>query len=261
MHIRMSTVNEFYLPPIFIHEVFHILGFSNWFFDRTNIAQTIDIAGKQRYAITSPKVVEYAREYFNCPKVMGVPLEDGGSSGSKGSHWEKSIFPQEVMNPQVARPMIISMFSIKLLEDLGWYKGINADQYYVYLKGSGCEAIMGQTCNADSEEYCSQAERGKDHCYTNMMFKGRCNGSSGFTGSCRYMAPQFNAVCFKAHDDNHTNFKFESYGAHSRCVMAGKNTNDLNAACVRTRCENNKVEMKFGEEVFTCPSAGFHNVS
>ena len=31
------------------------------------------------------KVLEYARQYFNCPTLEYVPLEDEGKKGSKGS--------------------------------------------------------------------------------------------------------------------------------------------------------------------------------
>jgi hypothetical protein len=166
--INQSEINENYLPHVFIHELLHIMGFSGYFFQRKGLLGTVQVGGRDRNAIVSPKVVEHARKYFGCDQIQGVPIEDGGSRGSAGSHWEKTMFPSEVMNPSVAYPATISEFTIKLLEDFGWYRGDNAHQRYVYLKGDGCSTIIGGECNASkSDEYCSAEERGQDHCYPN----------------------------------------------------------------------------------------------
>lgn len=131
-HIENTKINEYYLPKVFIHEVLHIMGFSNHFFDSMQMTKTIRFGNQQMKAIITPKVVAYAKEYFSCDSIEGVPLENGGGSGSKNSHWEKTLFPSEIMNPQVANPATISEFTIALLEDMGWYKGVNAAQRYVY---------------------------------------------------------------------------------------------------------------------------------
>jgi len=164
------------------------------------------------------------------------------------------------MNPQVASPMTISKFTILAFEDLGWYKGVNAEQLYTYLKGDGCSSITGMECKTESQEYCSRQEWGHDHCYPNRLGKGACGSSGTFMGSCGYVRPKTNALCIKESDSNHKTFSFESYGAHSRCFLAEKRSNDFDAACLRSRCKNNKVEIQFGKEVFTCPSAGKHQV-
>ena len=49
----------------------------------------------------TPKVLSYARNHFNCPSLTGVPLENEGTSGSLGSHWEKDIFYNEYMTSSV----------------------------------------------------------------------------------------------------------------------------------------------------------------
>jgi len=60
---------------------------------------------------------------------------------------------------------------------------------------------------------------------------------------------------------NPKNFGFESYGAHSRCFMAQDlKENKMKSACLRARCYDNKVYMKFGDEIFTCPNAGIVDV-
>jgi len=261
-HIRNTKINEYYLPLIFIHELLHVMGFSDFFFSQKGLSKEITLGNKRMMAITSPKVLAYAKEYFGCDSIQGVPLENGGGGGSRNSHWEKTLFPSEVMNPQVAYPATISEFTIKLLEDMGWYRGVNAAQRYVYLKGDGCENITKSTCNANnSEEFCAPADYNKDHCYPNRLGKGHCGSSGMFMDRCRYIAPRFNAMCTQENDSNHKNFTFENYGAHSRCLMAESGNNNYNAACVNTRCKDNKVEFQFGKEVFSCPSEGEHQVN
>jgi len=260
-HIKNTKINEYYIPLVFIHELLHVMGVSDFFFKRQNLSQQITVGNKQMMAITSPKVLAYAKEYFGCDSIEGVPLENGGGSGSKNSHWEKTLFPSEVMNPQVAYPATISMFTIKLLEDMGWYKGVNAAQKYTYLKGDGCGSIKRMECNAkNSEEFCAPADYNKQHCYPNKLGKASCISSGTFMGQCRYIAPRFNGMCTQENDSNHKNFNFENYGPHSRCVMASQNSS-YNAACVTTRCKDNKVEFQFGTEVFICPSEGEHQVN
>merc|ERR1711865_1028601 len=172
------------------------MGVSDFFFKKKNLSKQITVGNKQMMAITSPKVLAYAKEYFGCDSIEGVPLENGGGSGSKNSHWEKTLFPSEVMNPQVAYPATISMFTIKLLEDMGWYKGVNAAQKYTYLKGDGCGSIKRMECNAkNSEEFCAPADYNKEHCYPNKLGKGHCGSSGTFMGQCRYIAPRMNAMC------------------------------------------------------------------
>jgi len=36
-------------------------------------------------------VLTIAKAHYNCSSLLGIPLEDEGSSGSAGSHWEKTI--------------------------------------------------------------------------------------------------------------------------------------------------------------------------
>ena len=46
--------------------------------------------------IVLPKVVKYAQEYFGCPTLTGLELENEGGAASKGSHWERRVVGDEV---------------------------------------------------------------------------------------------------------------------------------------------------------------------
>merc|ERR1711879_787459 len=247
---------------VFIHELMHVMGFSGYFFQRLGLSGRVQVGRITRTAITHPHVVEYAKEYFGCDQIQGIPIEDGGSSGSAGSHFEKTMFPAEIMNPSVMAPARISEFTIRTFEAMGWYQGINAHQEYTYLKGDGCHTIVGGECNGDkSEEFCSAEDRGHDHCYGNRMGKAHCGNFSMFTGNCRYIAPTNQAWCTVEDSSNRKNFSFESYGPHSRCFMTEKSSNNMDAACLRTRCTKTAVEIQIGSEVFTCPGSGPQQVN
>ena len=70
-----------------VHEVLHVLYFSNWqfsnFLDLTtgqqigrNGALVIDMLG--RPALKTPNLVARAREHYGCAIITSVPIEDGG---------------------------------------------------------------------------------------------------------------------------------------------------------------------------------------
>jgi len=260
-HIKIAEENYYSTPIVFMHELMHIMGFSSYFFDYYKLASQVQIAGKSRYAITAPNVVEHAKKYFGCDQVKGVPLENGGGSGSKGSHWEKQLMPNEIMNPMVARPATISEFTIKVFEAMGFYKGVNAAQRYTYNKGTGCEEVVQMKCKAEMDgEYCRAEDMGHDHCYTNKLGKASC-AKNYFTETCGFKSPLQGALCTMPTQNNNKNFTFEDYGAHSRCAMLQKNGNNWDAACLRIRCTSDNVEVKIGDEVFTCPSKGRHQVA
>jgi hypothetical protein len=48
--------------------------------------------------------------------MQGVELEDEGSSGSAGSHWEKSILNNEMMNAQTIEEETFSEITLSLFE-------------------------------------------------------------------------------------------------------------------------------------------------
>lgn len=66
-------------------------------------------------------MLTYAKNFYNCSSLSGFPLENGGSSGSAGAHWEKTIVLYEVMGPSVAFGMYMSKLTGALFEDSGWY--------------------------------------------------------------------------------------------------------------------------------------------
>jgi hypothetical protein len=49
--------------------------------------------------LKTPKVTQTAKDHYNCSSLKGMQLENQGNSATIGSHWEKSILFNEIMNP------------------------------------------------------------------------------------------------------------------------------------------------------------------
>ena len=137
-----------YFNQVFLHELTHALGFLGTMFPYypngySGTVASHYIRGKQRNLIITPKVVEFAKKYFNCQNIVGVELEDQGGTGSAGSHWEQRILLGDYMGAVIYQEeMTISEFTLATLEDSGWYK-VN---YYTgglmrFGKNRGCQFI------------------------------------------------------------------------------------------------------------------------
>ena len=138
-----------YLEYLLLHSITHILGFSYNLFSSFpgQLSSTILIekeirTNKEKYKIKTPKVLEFAKKYFNCNSITGVELENK-EDNIYPSHWEARILLGEYMNSEPYTPeQVISEFTLALLEDSGWYK-VN---YFTgglmrFGKNQGCDFI------------------------------------------------------------------------------------------------------------------------
>lgn len=77
------------------------------------------------FEMRTPKVVEKAREYFQCASLTGVLLENTptGSCSAIGNHWEQRILDGELMVPSGGARVeqFVSAITLALAEDSGWY--------------------------------------------------------------------------------------------------------------------------------------------
>ena len=154
--VDYSKINsDHYFQTIILHEFTHALGFLYDYFKDTykNIFTKKDADGIVRTYINSPKVLEVAKKYFNCPTIEGVELEESGGEGTAGSHWEARILLGDYMNGvSYKEEEVISEFTLALLEDSGYYK----PNYYTgglmrYGKGKGCDFVNNKCINSKRE--------------------------------------------------------------------------------------------------------------
>ena len=144
---------DYNLQCILMHQLTHILGFYEKIFpnfkiangDINNILSNIGSdmrSNVQRSYVKSPKVLEYAKKYYNCSSLLGVELED--QDERTNSHWEARTLLGEYMNAEPYIPeQVISEFTLALLEDSGWYQV----KYYTgglmrFGKNKKCEFLM-----------------------------------------------------------------------------------------------------------------------
>ena len=150
--------SQSYLESVIIHQITHILGFIYEIFDKFEIGINKVITTHKeprtnttKKFIISPKVVEYAKKYFDCENITGVELEDlGGYDNYNHSHWEARILLGEYMNSEVHTPeQAISGFTLALLEDSGWYKSnLYTGGLMRFGKHQGC-AFLYEDCEVN----------------------------------------------------------------------------------------------------------------
>ena len=148
--------SELYFQSILVHEFTHILGFSKKFFQEYygTLVEKVDEYGINRYYLNSPILLEKARNYFHCPTLDGVELENQGGEGTAASHWEARILLGEYMNGySYTEEQVISEFTLAVLEDSGFYK----PNYYTgglmrYGKHKGCAFLTERCINNETHK-------------------------------------------------------------------------------------------------------------
>ena len=87
----------------------------------------------------SPKVLNKARQHFNCASLIGVPLEDQGETGSVGSHWEARYMLSYYMISTEYFDTTISDITLALFEDSGYYQvNYYSGGLFKFGKNEGC---------------------------------------------------------------------------------------------------------------------------
>ena len=137
------------LIDTFLHETYHIMGFSpelfEYFVDDNlipiNISETVvfDQQGKIT-GIKSPTVLKVAREHFDCSYIRSVNFENEGLNGGAGSHWERNIMMNEIMTATNISSSRVSIFTLALMQDSGWYEvDIGFSEHFTHWKNVGCK--------------------------------------------------------------------------------------------------------------------------
>lgn len=81
--------------------------------------------------------------------MQGMQLENQGSSGSLGSHWERTLIQNEIMTAQaISTDSVFTNFTIALLKDTGYYESVRELPFdkITWGKGRGC-SFVNNACN------------------------------------------------------------------------------------------------------------------
>ncbi|EGR33972.1 leishmanolysin family protein, putative, partial [Ichthyophthirius multifiliis] len=214
-----------------IHEITHILGFTysdipKWITSNKNHHNEPTIQQKLRGIDTiflkTPHVLTFARKYFNCPTLVGMPLENIGGEGSKNSHWKSTIIQNEYMNPSVSYTQAyFSGFTANLLRDTGFYYEIKESmvEKISYGQGAGCQHVTG-VCDSAKREYCNpQNDQGLCDYY--HLGSSDCRSGQFDEPTCYTQYVNGDSQCWEIRSNRNTKQNQDimgvKFGVNSRC--------------------------------------------
>lgn len=259
--LQTEFYHEFLYFSTFAHEFTHILGFSSNLYasfvkpgtttKRTDVVGKTSIGAETFDTITMPEVVNFAKSFFACNNIPGVPLENNGGSGSAGSHWEKLFLPQEYMNPTVENPGVLSDFTMTFLRATGWYQiAAGASQRYDWGQNSGCGVF--NICPQNSTGYCSAAQVSQTICSSEWMSKGSCIQDKTFSSGCYVKRSQEHTCLFNGPWQTlSSNSNQEAFEPGARCINY-KGLGGYMAQCHKTTCSASGISITVGKNTVTC---------
>nr|CAB3263456.1 leishmanolysin-like peptidase [Phallusia mammillata] len=236
---------NFYLTVL--HELFHILGFSQKLFDkfqdcsldtvqnsfstetpkfgrvcedRNNVVSFV----KDWYRILSPAVLRESTNHFNCTG-LGGPLEGTFQEKRVSSHWESRYLQPSIMTASLglAHLTVLDRITLAVFEDSGWYQ-VNYSQADELLwgKNAGCEFGTRTYCRSgDSPFFCTSDDL-VNGCHYLHLDKGVCK-SNNFLDSCKMYVAEKGGECWKsenAKDSGDNKLNGETYNINSRCFIS-----------------------------------------
>jgi len=180
-----------------LHEIFHILGFSqsrmmafhniSTYDNTTGVSEEYsdlqlvgsESDGREITLLVSPKVKERFREHFGCDSAEGALLEDQGGSNVAGSHWEMTVLMDELMTATISERSILTNMTLAALEDSGWYYvNYSFAKRLLWGKDKGCDFVT-KRCNSGwpvGEGYfCPYDKRGVEGCTYDRKGIGACD--------------------------------------------------------------------------------------
>eukprot|EP01125_Pyxidicula_operculata_P006271 TRINITY_DN2178_c0_g1_i1.p1 TRINITY_DN2178_c0_g1~~TRINITY_DN2178_c0_g1_i1.p1 ORF type:complete len:648 (-),score=81.24 TRINITY_DN2178_c0_g1_i1:297-2240(-) len=297
----MDLTDEGYSKQIGIikHEITHALGFTRQKWENTGfIKWTSDTQyevirpnqiikeydhpeiGHVVKRIITPNVAEAVRKHFNCSGLDGAELEDGGGSGTAGSHWEQRVFRNEYMTGTSTPFPVYSLITFSLMKDMGFYdfsiENATKLEPLVWGRNMGCPFVNGSCkkwpLTTEAEGYRCETSSPKGQCRFDYKGWAECNINEPdpLDDGCTFYRSTIRTGC-------EVDTKFfqltlnagESHGDSSRCFHSSlaKFPGVLSSymrvpqanvmQCYKTRCAGPKI-LKVGiEDVwYDCPYEG-----
>jgi len=179
------------LTGVALHEMMHVLGFSNGMFqlflnsssgeiyDEPVMTVVNEADGHIASVLATPHVVEAMKQQFGCDSLVGAPLEDQGGAGTAASHWEKAVFMDEVMTGSASSTPVLSNITLALLEDSGWYiPNYNFGERLIWGENKGCDFVRAKCSSGWPKEegsgyFCT--EKDKEGCTYDRSARGLCS--------------------------------------------------------------------------------------
>jgi hypothetical protein len=131
------------LNGVVLHEMMHTLGFGTIWgpVDQNEVAAPDGV--DPRYLGTNGQAGYAAVGGLDAPN--GVPVENTGGSGTRGSHWRESVFHTELMTGWADGAMQLSRATIGALKDFGYDVDLNkADPFVLPVAGIRANLVATQ---------------------------------------------------------------------------------------------------------------------
>ena len=152
--------------------------------------------GEEYKYLTTPKLLEVAREHFGCPTWPGVALEDDGGDATAGSHFDRRMVMNEFMEGAYAGfPIKKSKFTLAFLEDTGWYRAdFTQAEQLVWGYNHGCKFFS--ECSVESSKsmspgsVCTVETPSTLECTHDRSGFGVCHKEDKYMDGCHFVDPR-----------------------------------------------------------------------
>eukprot|EP01090_Pellita_catalonica_P010060 TRINITY_DN2141_c0_g1_i2.p1 TRINITY_DN2141_c0_g1~~TRINITY_DN2141_c0_g1_i2.p1 ORF type:complete len:547 (-),score=34.93 TRINITY_DN2141_c0_g1_i2:124-1764(-) len=239
--IEVDTETD--LTGISIHEILHVLGFSNnlydnWRDDQGNVRSTVYENG----GLVTPRVLAEAREHFDCPSLNVAELENLGDFPS--SHWESLRFGNEIITAVGTAYPVFSRMTMAALEDTGWYQcDYSKAGHLEFGYRKGCSFLNTRNCATLASRFplhfCDHTAENADSCSVNRKQVAGCL-SRKYYDDCGIWEPYLDSKCDTVCDD-------------CRCI--GTRTGKFKDNCLPVTCDIEpvvEISTVGGNPSFTC---------
>jgi len=255
-----------------MHEVTHTLGFSRSLFGyfKGGKISSATLDGASAVVLVAEPLTTKLRNHFGCSTLKGAYMENSGSSGTAGSHFERRQFAHEYMTSGLIYQMQVSELTLALLESSGWYTPdySYADPYF-YGQGQGCN-FLTKSCSSlgtSFSEFCSGSSRG----CTNVGRGGGSCSSDVRSDSCKFIHANVNYDCENSNGENYARLpSLQTYGrsAGSKCFTGTLNSGRAGSTtsfCFKPTCSgsgtNTQLTLAVGGKSVVCTKKGTVTVS
>ncbi|EGR32543.1 leishmanolysin family protein, putative [Ichthyophthirius multifiliis] len=224
-----------------IHEILHVLGFSS------NAARFwINPDTGKSYGTTFKTKLQKTNIYRG--------KKTGNDDGSFVYHFEKTVIYNEMMTSDESSDSVLSIFTIALLKDTGFYPEVNenmADNIF-WGKGKGCD-FLENACQSTVQypEYSKQ--KSQTQCTFEYDGIGIVN-SQFYTDNCGVVQPYSNRLCTNPNSVTDItkkeleNDKLSNYSTQSKCFQStAQKLNSVNSEsqfrCHQYKCSSDASEI------------------
>ncbi|KAH0787543.1 GP63-like protein [Histomonas meleagridis] len=180
-----------------VHELMHVLAFSANHFNRwvdratgqmypSTITQYVNSYGLTQRFISTPKLTEWVNDRFQVLDknlaTLGLEIEDGGGSGTAGSHPNSRLYFTDAMQGITYGPGYFTGVFFYTLYDSGWYDPnytFMEELVYMNMKLHKTSPpnqnvlVMPPKLTFPSDYFCSSSYQ--NYCYYDYSTKANCN--------------------------------------------------------------------------------------